>query len=373
MPFADELISPDVATALSSSIQSAIPERRLSELPQLSGALDGMSLRERADLLRDGLLADVPGDYRALADVVRSARDLDSGFTGWMIWPVTSAIATRATQENTAAAFSDAMALLAELTHKLTSEFAIRTLLRHDLDRALAVITDWTKSPDEHVRRLASEGTRPYLPWAVRVPEITQHPGVTVAILDALYRDDSAYVRRSVANHLNDLSRDAPDLVVETAQRWFEAPAPTTAALVRHGLRTLIKRGHPGALALLGFSPAAVDVDGPTITDTRVPWGGDVHFSAVLRNTGTEHARLSIDYIIEYLKANGTLSAKVFKLAQRDLAPGAEVVIDRKHSFRPLTTRRYYPGGHTLALQVNGIRTPPAAFELLPADAQPGT
>jgi 3-methyladenine DNA glycosylase AlkC len=370
MPFADELISPDVATALSSSIQSAIPERRLSELPQLSGALDGMSLRERADLLRDGLLADVPGDYRALADVVRSARDLDSGFTGWMIWPVTSAIATRATQENTAAAFADAMALLAELTHKLTSEFAIRTLLRHDLDRALAVITDWTKSPDEHVRRLASEGTRPYLPWAVRVPEITQHPGVTVAILDALYRDDSAYVRRSVANHLNDLSRDAPDLAVETAQRWFEAPAPATATLVRHGLRTLIKKGHPGALALLGFAPATVDVDGPNVTDTQVPWGGDVHFSAVLRNTGTEHARLSIDYIIEYLKANGTLSAKVFKLAQRDLAPGAEVVIDRKHSFRPLTTRRYYPGGHTLALQVNGIRTHPAAFELLPADAQ---
>src|SRR6185312_8644794 len=100
---------------------------------------------------------------------------------------------------NTGAAFDDAMAVMAELTPLLSAEFAIRTLLRHDLDRALPVVQEWTAAPDEHVRRLATEGTRPYLPWSVRVPQILARPGVTVAILDALYRDESAYVRRSVA------------------------------------------------------------------------------------------------------------------------------------------------------------------------------
>ncbi|MGW9552055.1 hypothetical protein ACWG8W_13475 [Citricoccus zhacaiensis] len=196
---------------------------------------------------------------------------------------------------------------------------------------------------------------------------------MTVPLLDALYRDGSEYVRRSVANHLNDLSREAPDLVVETAQRWLDDPEPTTPALVRHGLRTLLKKGHPGALALLGFTPASVDVDGPHVTETQVPWGGEVRFTAVLRNSGPEPARLAIDYVMHHRKANGTLSTKVFKLTTRDLPPGEEMVINRTHSFRSITTRRYYPGGHAVALQVNGIATAPVPFELLPADIAPGT
>ncbi|MEE2060768.1 DNA alkylation repair protein [Rhodococcus artemisiae] len=366
MPFADELIGPHVAEQLSKSIQDAAPEQQLRKLPRAAHELDGSTLRERADLLRDALLADVPGDYATLAVVVRSAYNHSPDFGGWLLWPVTSAVATRAVHDDSDAAFTDAMALLAELTGRLTSEFAIRTLLRHDLDRALTIVAEWTTSADEHVRRLASEGTRPYLPWAVRVPEIVARRGITVPILDALYRDDNEYVRRSVANHLNDLSRDDPDLVVDTARRWLSDPADTTPALVRHGLRTLVKCGHVGALALLGFAPASVDVDGPHIVAARVPWSGTVQFTAALRNTGTEPARLAIDYIIHHRKANGASSTKVFKLATRELAPGEQFAIEREHSFRPITTRRYYPGEHAVALQVNGVATAPAPFELLP-------
>ncbi|ROR72632.1 DNA alkylation repair protein [Bogoriella caseilytica] len=366
MPLADDLIGRPAALTLSEAIQAVVPGRRLRELPRAADSLDTLSLRERADLLRDALLADLPGNYSDLAEVVRSAGQRED-FTGWLIWPVTSAIATRAIQEETDAAFTDAMALLAELTGRLTAEFSIRALLLHDLDRALTIITGWTNSEDEHVRRLASEGTRPYLPWAVRIPEMLARTGVTVPILDALYRDESAYVRRSVANHLNDLSRDTPDLVVETARRWLEAPTSTTPALVRHGLRTLIKGGHPDALALLGFAPASVDVDGPHLTGSPVPWGGQIQFTATIRNTGTENARLAIDYAVHHRRANGTLSAKVFKLTTGELSPGEEMMIARKHSFRPITTRRYYPGGHAIALHVNGIATAPVPFELLPA------
>lgn len=368
MPSADELLGPLAATILTQSLQAVMPETPLHALPRAAASLEGLALRERADLLRDALLADVPGDYPALAHVIRRARDRSPDFSGWLIWPATGAVAARAVQEDTDAAFTDALTLLAELTGRLTSEFAIRTLLRHNVDRAVEIITRWTDSEDEHVRRLASEGTRPYLPWAVRVPDITTRPGLTVPLLDALYRDPSDYVRRSVANHLNDLSRDAPDLVVETAQRWLDTPEPTTPALVRHGLRTLLKKGHPGALALLGFAPASVDVDGPHLAETQVPWGGGVRFTAVLRNSGPEHARLAIDYVIHHRKANGTLTTKVFKLTTADLPAGAEMEINRIHSFRPITTRRYYPGGHAVALQVNGIATPPAPFELLPLD-----
>ena len=364
MPFAEQLISDQTAAALTAAVRAAAPDAVLHALPATAGRLGALSLRERADLLRDALLADLPGGYEDLARVVRAARDGATPFGGWLIWPVTSAVATRAVEEDTDAAFDDAMALLAELTGRLTAEFAVRTLLRHDLDRAVGAVTAWTRSDDVDVRRLASEGTRPYLPWAVRVPGILARPGVTVPILDALYRDESDYVRRSVANHLNDLSRDHPDLVVTTAGRWLAEPAATTPGLVRHALRTLVKRGHPGALELLGFGPATLEIDGPVLDAASVPFEGAVRFTAAVRNVGAEQARLSIDYVVHHRKANGSQTAKTFKLTTRTLAPGERVEISREHSFRPITTRRYYPGPHAVALQVNGVATDRAVFEL---------
>lgn len=365
MPFADELIGRDVALQLRQSLRAVVPASDFSALALAADALSDLSLRERADLLRDAILADVPGDFAVLARTVRAARDRDPEFTGWMIWPVTSAVATRGVAEGTDA-FDDAMQLLAELTGRLTAEFAIRILLRHDLDRALATMLAWTGSPDEHVRRLASEGARPYLPWAVRVPEILARPGATIPILDALCLDESEYVRRSVANHLNDLSRDHPALVVETAERWSEAGTASTPALVRHALRTLVKRGDPGALAVLGFAPANIEIDGPHLDRTVVDWSGEVRFSAVLRNAGAETARIAVDYVLHHRRANGRLSPKVFKLTTAELAPGEERRVERTHSFRPITTRRYYPGEHGIALQVNGTATPLVAFDLQP-------
>jgi 3-methyladenine DNA glycosylase AlkC len=260
---------------------------------------------------------------------------------------------------------------MAELTGLLTAEFAIRTLLRHDLDRALATIRTWTTSDDADVRRLASEGTRPYLPWSVRVPEILRRPGVTVPVLDALHRDPSEDVRRSVANHLNDLSRDHPGLVVEVAARWRSGSDddPDTARLVRHGLRTLIKRGDPGALALLGFSAdaATLVVDGPALDRAVVAIGESVGFHATVRNTGDSPARLAIDYVVHHRKAGGGRTAKTFKLTTATLQPGERLEVRREHSFRVITTRRYHPGPHAIALQVNGVVTDRAEFELTAA------
>ncbi|WP_327379783.1 DNA alkylation repair protein [Streptomyces sp. NBC_01212] len=369
MPFADQLISRDTARSLTRAIHAAAPDAELTALRAAPSRIDALALRERADLLHDALLADLPGDYATLARTVRVARE-DAQFTGWLIWPVTSALATRAVQENEPAAFDDAMELLASLTGRLSSEFAVRTLLRHDLDRALdTIVGGWTGSPDADVRRLASEGTRPYLPWSVRVPHILARPGATVPVLDALYRDESEYVRRSVANHLNDLSRDHPEVVVDTARRWLNHPAATTERLVRHGLRTLVKRGHPGALELLGFAPAALEVDGPHLDRETVPFGGTVRFTAAIRNIGDAAARLTIDYVVHHRKANGQQTGKTFKLTTRTLAPDERIQVEREHSFRPITTRRYYPGRQSVSLQINGVESPRADFDLTSPDA----
>jgi hypothetical protein len=197
------------------------------------------------------------------------------------------------------------------------------------------------------------------------VPGIIADPSSTVPILDALHRDDSEYVRRSVANHLNDLSRHHGDLVVEIAGRWLAEPDEHTAWIVRHGLRTLVKAGHPGALALLGFAPATVDVEGPALDAKAVEFGGTITFTAAITNLGDVPARLAIDYLVHHQKANGGQTSKTFKLTTTTLGPGARLDVTRSHSFRAITTRRYHPGAHAIELQVNGVRHGRADFELL--------
>lgn len=230
MPFADDLINASTAHTLTRAIEAAAPDRgRASALRAAAATLDqdrSLRLRERADLLSDALLADLPGDLDSLGATVRAAAAGHLPFDGWLIWPVTNAVATRAVAEGTGRAVDTALDLLADLTGRLSAEFALRVLLNHELDRTLDRIAGWTGSPDVDVRRLASEGTRPYLPWATRVGALLARPEATLPILDMLYRDDSAYVRRSVANHLNDLSRHAPALAVDTAARWLADPAP---------------------------------------------------------------------------------------------------------------------------------------------------
>lgn len=367
MPFADELIGSHTATALVVAMHAAASDNALENLHRASTGLGTLALRERADLLRDALLEDVPGDYASFAATIRRASAGGPFFSGWLIWPVTSAVALKAIRENSLDAFDDALALLAELTSRLTAEFGIRSLLDHNLDRALATIEQWTASDDVDVRRLASEGTRAFLPWSTRVQGLLAHPRATLPIITALYRDESEYVRRSVANHLNDLSRQQPGIVVETARAWLQEPDENTARLVRHALRTLVKKGDPDALALLGFVPAeSIAVEGPRLSSAAVPFGGGIRFTASVTNGGTVPARLAIDYIVHHSKANGAQTSKTFKLTIATLAPGAHLDIAREHSFRAITTRRYYPGAHAIELQVNGVVLGRAEFDLLP-------
>jgi 3-methyladenine DNA glycosylase AlkC len=336
------------------------------EWPALRAAatgVDGLSLRARSDLVSAALLTDLPPDYATVAAVFRRALD-EPGFTGWMIWPVTETVTTLALSAAEPTAFDDGLELLAELTPRLTSEFAIRRFLEADLDRALRVIHPWTSSPNEHVRRLASEGTRAFLPWAIRVRALLAHPEATSPILTALRSDDSEYVRRSVANHLNDLGRQSPELATTLAGSWMADADAHTAWVVRHGLRVLIKKAYPPALALLGFDEVTVTVGDPQLDTTLVTMPGSLGFEFDVTNTGGAAARLAVDYLVYYVKANGTLAPKVFKLTTTTLPAGETVRLRKRHAFHPMTTRVHYPGAHALELQINGQRYARTGFDL---------
>ncbi|WP_312182538.1 DNA alkylation repair protein [Arthrobacter sp.] len=360
----DDMLGPSEVAALSGILAGAAPGISWEPLRKTGGRLAPLSLRSRTDLVADALVLAF-GSYPVAASAYRLAL-ADPVLTGWILWPVTESVTTLALQEGAGAAFDDALDLLAELTPRLTSEFAIRRLLEADPGRALERILPWTGHPDPHVRRLASEGTRPYLPWAIRVPALLARPEATLPILDALHNDPSEYVRRSAANHLNDLARHAPEQVVETAGRWQATGTPGSSWVIRHGLRTLVKKGHPGALALMGFDAANISVTGPYAPAPmlRRTLPSELVFGADLTNDGDAEARLAVDYVVHYVKARGSTAPKVFKLAVLELAPGESRQVSARHALRQMTTRQHYPGVHAVELQVNGIRHGRLEFEL---------
>jgi 3-methyladenine DNA glycosylase AlkC len=373
MPFADELIDASTVRGLVACLERVAPKRPWLATSASAASFNQLGLAQRVRAIRDGLLADLPGSFAESAAIIRAALE-DPRFAGWAIWPVSEAVAELAVASPNPADFDEGLDLLALLTVRLSSEFALRTFLNADLDRTLATARLWTLSADEGVRRLASEGTRPRLPWARQVPELLRRPEATLPILDALYRDESETVRRSVANHLNDVSRVHADLAYETAARWMADPDASTPHVVRHATRTLIKQAHPGALGLLGFPPDwPLTVRGPVLTESIVPPGGDLTFSISVANDADTEMRVAIDYVVHFRKANGTLAPKVFKLSTKVLPAGEALTAVKRHSFRPISTRTYYPGEHAIELQINGVRSGLTHFTVLAEPVDLGT
>ena len=359
----EELLGVQSTQTLIDALERSDAGRPYDATRAASLALTPLTLSERARAIARAILVDVDGDRERLSGVIRSALD-DEQFGGWTLWPVGLAASWTAIEAGTDDAFDTGMELLRELTPRMTSEFSIRPLLLHDLERGLGHLRDWTDDPNWHVRRLASEGSRPLLPWGERLPALVHDPAPTLPILDALYADPEESVRRSVANHLNDHSRGHAGVVVATVRGWQAAGGTDVERTVRHALRTLVKRGDIGALDVLGFSPAAVEVSPLVLSADVVPVGGALQFSGSVRNVDSVPAKLVIDYVLTFPGARGDERSKVFKIAQRTLAPGEQTEVSAGHSFRAITTRRYYPGRYGVALQVNGVVHERAEFTM---------
>lgn len=334
---------------------------RTAFLLAASEGLDALSVMERVRHIADALRAALPGEYAAAIVVVRAmAPRLTHGFQAMA---VTEYVARYGLDD-----FDLSMEALADLTRFGSAEFAIRPFLAADTPRALAMMMRWTGSDDDHVRRLASEGARPRLPWAARVPALKADPTLAAPILEVLKADPSLYVRKSVANHLNDIAKDRPDWLLGRLADWSQDDA-RTVWIIRHALRTLIKKGDPAALALIGVGHgAAVSVRDFTITPAAVHLGDRIAITVNLVSDSSDEQRLVVDYRVHYARAGGKSAAKVFKLKTFELAARKTASLAISQTIRDFSTRRHHPGRHEVELIVNGQTMATGAFDILLAD-----
>jgi 3-methyladenine DNA glycosylase AlkC len=323
--------------------------------------LDQLSLMQRLHRVAGALHAALPGDLRAdIATLRLLAPRMGRGFA-------TLALCDYVAQyglDDPAAS----LPALEFLTGFGSAEFAIRAFLRQDLPGTLAVMRRWASDPDEHVRRLASEGCRPRLPWASRIPALLADPGPVLPLLESLRSDPSLYVRKSVANHLNDIAKDHPGRVMSLLESWPLADDPHAAWIARQALRTLVKGGDKRALAILGAGAVAqVEVPDFSVTPAVLRLGDTLQVSVTLRSTSAAPSppqRLVVDYTVHYVKAAGHSSAKVFKLKTLDLPAGASVTLQRRQVVRDFTTRVHHPGRHRVEVTVNGDVAAQGWFDL---------
>ena len=227
------------------------------------------------------------------------------------------------------------------------------------------MLHEWAKDPNIHVRRLVSEGTRPKLPWAPQLPEFRKDPGPVLELLEKLKQDPQLYVRRSVANNLNDIAKDHPDVVVKVLNEWKDIGDEGVQWILGHASRTLVKAGNLEALALLGYPPnPEVEVRGLVLRPDTIQIGEELAFDFEVLSMGDQAQRLMIDYTVHFMKANGKQAPKVFKLSKKEIRPGEVLTFSKVHSFKKISTRKYYAGDHRLELKINGKAYGECSFRL---------
>ena len=358
--FINEAVTSEMASHLV-RVSPSFPSARFLELA-LSG-LDALELKERVHHVSRALEQCLPADFSQAAsaleaslaparldDDLSSLRTGPAGLAGWSVWAMTEWVARRGLHHP-----ERSLEALREMTQRFSAEFAIRPFLQRDPEGTLSLLKRWLTDPSPHVRRWLSEGTRPRLPWGLRLDCFIKDPHACLPFLEALHDDPSEYVRRSVANHLNDISKDHPALAIEVCGRFLGKGAPGTPALVSHALRTLVKKGDPEALALLGFGGGkSVDLSSCQLDKARYRVGDTLELRFTLENRSRKVGRLVVDYAIHYLKANGTLSPKVFKGLKLELGAGERRELTLRHTLREVSTRVHRPGAHAVSLQVNG-------------------
>lgn len=351
--------NPEVAQSLGKQIQNAYPafawEAFVAEIvPQLPP----LALKERVAVFTAALHHHLPPDYaeaiRILLSIFQAENAPEEGLfketNGWAYWPIAYFVERYGLED-----FDTSLPAMHKITKHFSCEFALRPFLIQYPAQTLAILDRWTTDPSPHVRRLVSEGTRPRLPWGMRLTQFVDDPTPTLALLDKLKDDDSEYVRRSVANHLNDITKDNPDQAITTLQRWNEGePSKNRQWITRHALRSLVKAGDPEALALLGYGTPQVSLSDFTITPNAIVMGDKFALHFTLHSESATEQKLVVDYIVHFVKASGKTSPKVFKLKTAVLPPHQALTIRKQHHIKPITTRRYYRGEHPVEIQVNG-------------------
>lgn len=371
------LINDELIRSCGHHLQRAWPRfpRARFEAQAVTG-LGALELKARAMHVADALAAALPADFAAAADVIEAAlapapdpeaateelaslRTSDAGLAGWIVWPLGELVARSGLR-----APERALKALHALTQRFSAEFAIRPFLIHHPALTFATLLDWTRDPSAHVRRLVSEGSRPRLPWGQRLGALIADPTPTRPLLLALQDDPSEYVRRSVANHLNDIAKDHPEYVADWLERFLPGAPPERAALLRHASRTLIKAGHPRVLTLLGAGQAFAGSASLSVDPQHLSLGEEVTLTLSLRSQAAAPQKLVIDYAVHHPGARGVRPPKVYKGWKVTLGAGQSTTLQRRHPMRKVTTRTYYAGRHAVDIRINGQLAASSAFEL---------
>lgn len=333
------------------------PFKAKSFVDQATREFSQLELMDRARRVAAALHGALPADYPRAVQVILDSLAHDSSpptkgsMDSFRFLPFGLFVAEHGLSE---AHFEPSMKAQYEITKRFTSEFSIRAFFERHPEKTLARFRKWAADPDPHVRRLVSEGSRPRLPWAGRLRAFQKDPRPVLELLELLKDDESEYVRRSVANNLNDIGKDHPEVLIEVASHWLKGASAERAALVRHALRFLIKQGHPGALKVLGYGEkASVTVSGKA-APARVRIGDKIRVTVEVTSRSRRPQRLSVDLSVGYVKADGSRRAKVFKVSVIELAPRQTVVLSKVLSFAQHTTRRHFEGRHPIDVIVNG-------------------
>ncbi len=334
--------------------------------------LDELELKQRSEQIMNAMIRYLPDDFKKAGEIILASLspalegdifDItvdDKGIAGWAIMPITHYVAVQGHEH-----FKLSMCLFKELTKRFSSEFGIRFFLISSPKKTLSTLKKWCKDKNRHVRRLASEGSRTRLPWAMCLPQFIEDPAPLIELLEILKDDKEEYVRRSVANNLNDISKDHPDLVADIASKWMKAASPQRKKLIRHACRTLLKKGHKKTLQVFGYKSPKLAQSVIKLKQGKLVFGAALEFSLRLSSEFKSDQPLMIDYIIHHQKANGTTSPKVFKWRTKVLPANGLLEISKKHTIKKITTRVYYPGKHVLEVMVNGVSVGSKKFKLL--------
>jgi 3-methyladenine DNA glycosylase AlkC len=356
-------INETVVVSIGASIKGEYPAFQVSEFNKLSNELAPLELKARVMLITTNLRKYLPHEYAEALKIIVLILNQEK-LKGFALWPFSEFISNYGTDH-----LDQSMGAMVILTKLFTSEFAIRPFLLKDHQRVLSFMYKLATSENHHVRRFVSEGTRPILPWGGKIPAFLKDPELTMPLLESLKYDEELYVRKSVANHLNDHAKNHPKLVTDTLRRW-EKSCPKEHLdkilwIKRHALRILIKKGDVNALKLMGVNGAAkIKLKNFLISKKSYKRGEQLNMNVEMKSMGAQKQKLIIDYAIDFLKSNGKYGRKVYKLKSLDLKPKDVLKIQKNHSLRPITTMKYYPGKHFLVLQVNGLEVKKISWEL---------
>ncbi len=250
--------------------------------------------------------------------------------------------------------FKTAIKTIEFITEFTSCEFAVRPFIIKYNNQMMDKMQEWSLHKNHHVRRLASEGSRPRLPWAMALPAFKKDPTAILPILENLKKDTSEYVRRSVANNLNDIAKDNPQTVISIAKEW-KGICKETDAIIKHGARTLLKQGNAEILNLYGLTDnAEILVSNFKLESNKIKIGNKLTFSFLIKNTSNQTQNIRLEYGVYYLRQNKQLSKKIFKITEKQLHPNQEIEITRNQSFKIISTRKFYEGEQQISIILNG-------------------